>query len=210
MNHKHKRQLTENIRSTCLTQRRSGAGLTLIEVLISLVILTIITVISFSIFKIMSDAWKQGTETMLEVQNARTFLEMMHKDVSSAFLGETDDIFFGGDENSLFFIMLENIDGEVSDLIEVGYFKENSFICKHFQAEPDFDFLTSDLKDVVCENVILFNLSYYNGEEWTSEWNSKSTTKLPRSIKVILKTLIEDKENTYETVICIFSSGNGD
>jgi prepilin-type N-terminal cleavage/methylation domain-containing protein len=183
-------------------------GFTLIELLVSLAIVAIITIMSFAIFKVMSSAWKQDTELMSEIQDVRSFLEMMHKDISSAFWGETEDVFFIGDEDRLFFIALENINNEVSDLIETGYLKENGFVYKHFQAEPDFDFSTSDTEEVVCENVILFDLSYYDGQEWHKDWNSKLMGNLPQSVKILLKTKFDNKENTYQTVIYVSSQGD--
>jgi len=68
--------------------RRGGsrAGVTLVEMLVSIAILFILMVIIFSIIQITSKAWKTTTQTTTSMQQARVAFERMTRNISQATL----------------------------------------------------------------------------------------------------------------------------
>jgi uncharacterized protein (TIGR02599 family) len=71
---------------TILRHRRSRAGVTLVEMLVSVAILFILMTIIFSIIQITGQAWKKTSQTTTSMQQARVAFERMTRNISQATL----------------------------------------------------------------------------------------------------------------------------
>ena len=115
-------------------------GFTLIEVMITTLVLALLITGIYSIFKGGTDSWTKGNVRMERYQNARAILEMMSREISCAMVNEARKIYMLGthDEpvknystkDELFFIAPiypEPGDGggSQSDMCELGYWVMN-------------------------------------------------------------------------------------
>lgn len=164
-------------------------GLTLIEILVVIAIFSILATMLFTVFRGGLDAWRK-MEVHLDIyQNARTALEQMSHEISSALIDQRSSDtakwapFYGNyeraakieadsDRDEIFFVApLENA-GD-TDLCEVGYWlrKKDNMLMRHFRnfkAPEDlpvkYDFTDADSKDVESEfvpNIKDLQFKYY-------------------------------------------------
>jgi type II secretion system protein J len=82
-------------------------------------------------------------------------------------------------------------------LSEVGYFIYKTEDNKKVFMRRESKEVRDDVREggTVCELsriVSSFNLSFYNGTDWVEEWDSKSTGKLPKQVKILV-TVTDEK-----------------
>ncbi len=187
--------------------RRSARrkGLTLVEILVVSVIFSIIATSLFIVFKAGLDSWRR-TQGHLEVfQNARAALDMMSREMSSAYLNTADStITFrgfnsaspsgwvtpsGGDE--VFFVAALNPSLNYNDaaleLCKVGYYLDTGTnqLMRYFYyvktgVAPDYDFShnTSAYNVTfakIASNVTGLTFQYYDDNGWTATSPNPST-----------------------------------
>ncbi len=205
-------------------------GFTLIELMLSAVILTIIISVVYACFRGALSAHKR-TEAKIELyQNARIALEQISMDVRSTF---ADSQFIGFDRTSgdndtdvLDFVTVkggfsEGDSVDYYDLYEVGYFIDSDAstleegLQRRVQKIPDNDVQTGGIVSELAPMVKSLDLKYKDKSQWKSTWGIDESRKiplgeignLPLAVEVSL-TVGDASENTltFSTVIPVFCS----
>jgi general secretion pathway protein J len=208
--------------SSMLGRVRSARGLTLIEIMISLAVMTMMVVSVWSTFK----GTLQGMETTEEAQKKysiiRNGLSRLEAELTMTYLSQNrrvDDIkhytLFEGRDNfstdSLTFSAFAHLrmrkDAKESDQSVIQYFveadKEDSRRTHLYRRETRR--LTGDLPEqleqfapayVVIEDVVEFELKYWDNRqrEWLDEWRTMKTDMHPNRLpeRVWIKLVVKD------------------
>ena len=137
----------------------STRAFTLIEVMITTVVLALLITGIYSIFKGGTDSWTKGNVRMERYQNARAILGMMSREISCAMVNEARKIYMLGTHNEpvkgststkdeLFFVapvypasMIKVYNH--ADLSELGYWvKDDTELMRHHRVTCDFIYET--------------------------------------------------------------------
>ncbi|MFH2136927.1 MAG: prepilin-type N-terminal cleavage/methylation domain-containing protein [Candidatus Omnitrophota bacterium] len=183
-------------------------GLTLIEILVSMGILVMLVAILYSVFSLALRGWKKSDNMLENSAQARTILERMSREISSAVVKPSAGIQCRGyntgsgiKSNSIadefFFIAplkQDNKDG--SDLCEVGYWLDNTnALRRHYKidergagsSELDFNFSTGT-SNTFAEEITDLQFEYYSGSDLVNPvmaWDSQ-TDGVPAKIKITI------------------------
>ncbi len=205
---------------------------TLIEVMITTAVLALLITGIYSIFKGSADSWTKGNVRMERYQNARAILEMMSRELSCAMVNEARKIYMLGTHNEpveeystkdeLFFIApihsTSGLETGQSDMLELGYFVENDteLMRNYSVGNINFTFEQGDYSHSLGIAVEDLRFYYYydecdeadSSETWGSNDSNDSTYlyKLPKKIKIVLKTRDEEAREdtqTFETTVFI-------
>jgi len=212
-------------------------GFTLVEMLIAMVILATVLTIAYRVFSSSYSALRQVNPERDPYHTARVILDRMTDEIQSAyfrpglshtgFVGLNDDkedapwdsLTFSAMAN---FYWIRSVEGiHESDFLKISYFlsedQEERRLMRAqdptfgtFEADPERfgsrDRGTYELADSVWG----IDFRYFDGEDWTDEWNAGERQKLPRSVevKLILDTG-EGKPIPFYAVIPVMSSSSG-
>jgi len=184
-------------------------GFTLVELLISLMILSIILVIVLGAFRVGVRAWEKGEQDIDSNQRSRIVLSLIKQQLSSIVLKKTtidaQSFFLKGDAKSLEFVSMLSLDPgnefgrvyvkyvvkEKEDKKESLAFYERNivFMDKEFNPENlddnDFHELIPDARDVSFE--YLKPPGEENAYEWQETWDPENDSGMPPAVKIILK-----------------------
>ena len=199
---------------------KGRTGFTLVELLISLTILSIILVIILGAFRVGVRAWEKGEQDIDSNQRSRIVLGLIKQQLSSIVLKkitiDSQSFFLKGDAKSLEFLSMLSLDpGNEFGSVYVKYvvkekedqkeslvfFERNIvFMDKEFNPENlddnDFHALIPDAQDVSFE--YLKPPGEENAYEWQETWNPKNDSGVPPAVKMILK---KDEKTAPITVI---------
>jgi type II secretion system protein J len=171
-------------------------GFTIIEVLISLVILSIITLITTNILKSSLDTELATSKYLNSIKTINLSSSKIRRDLrqivnitSRDFYGNKMDGSFIYDEGAdlmIFNSYTKSYSNEVSPIKRIEYqFKDNSLIRKQYFSSNPYN------QDQFIESTLLTNLNTYNvsllsTNKWHPSWpiNSITSSKIPRLIKM--------------------------
>ena len=184
-------------------------GFTLVELLISLTILSIILVIVLGAFRVGVRAWEKGEQDVDSNQRSRIVLGLIQQQLSSIVLKkitiDAQSFILKGDAKSLEFVSMLSLNpgnefGSVyvkyvvkdkEDKIEgLAFFERNIvFMDKEFNPEDlddnDFYELIPNALDVSFE--YLKPPGEENSYEWQETWGPENASGRPSAVKMILK-----------------------
>lgn len=210
--------------------KREKNGFTLIEVLISITILTVIMIVVYQAFTAGTDGIRHA-EAVDELNGmARAAFGRLIDDVNGAYYLSGKDVIFVGEarrgkglpQDSLNFTSLTNElivkDAKETELHEVGYYlKEDLNISRKGAAmEKAVAALYRRDKKVIgneppleggtdyllTDEIAGLRFSYFDGSKWKDTWDSRITKALPRAVEVELILLDADKkERAFKTII---------
>ena len=204
-------------------------GFTLLEVLVSMVILVIIMAALYSAYTTNVEAIQIARQNGEVHQTARIVLDRMTKDLQSALVqvsNPSDKIKLGlvGEDREIDGRRADRMDfttvthlpltekGPASDLCEIGYLIEEDsedkvlVLLRRDDPSVDEDFTKGGLLQEMARNVLEFNLTYQDsrGEE-SDKWNTLEgmpASGLPLLIKVRLVLKDElNREHVFSTTI---------
>jgi len=204
-------------------------GFTLLEVLVSMVILVIIMAALYSAYTTNVEAIQIARQNGEVHQTARIVLDRMTKDLQSALMqvsNPSDKIKLGlvGEDREIDGRRADRMDfttvthlpltekGPASDLCEIGYLIEEDsedkvlVLLRRDDPSVDEDFTKGGLLQEMARNVLEFNLTYQDsrGEE-SDRWNTLEgmpASGLPVLIKVRLVLKDElNREHVFSTTI---------
>ena len=182
-------------------------GLTLIEVLIALGILTIILLSVYGTFFSVHSAIEASDGRMIRFREVRIFFDMIRKEVQSCYLNLED-------ENTLFRLRDRDIFGVQAS--EVGFTAFVPYGKGLYYVEYQLDTKTMNLQKKVSgiwkeeisekfdiiEDVVEFRVEAMNSKRWTGTFDSEMTKKLPSAVRVVLTFNIDGEPVTLrETII---------
>jgi general secretion pathway protein J len=195
---------------------RQSAGLTLVEVLVAITVLTFVTMIIYGAFAGMK-ASREGVQRINDrYREARLALARITRDVQSAYLSSHTPIdpslqvvetaFIGQQEtpadridfNTFSHLRLTR-DSRDSDQAEVSYFGSPdpestgvTDLARRVSAHPDLEPDRGGRVQVLATDIDLFDVEYLDPmtAEWVDTWDSRQaleqTDRLPLQLRVIL------------------------
>lgn len=185
-------------------------GLTLIETVVVVAVLSVLSLSLYIVFKSGMDAWSRS-DTRLEVfQNARVILGQISRELRGAFVGG-DAVFAGADgggsspDEIEFATAIGNSIYQLKYWIDAG--STPNVFTREYEEDPDFG------AGITWEEPIAFNeagddvrvsniqFEYWDDEAgpaaWTGDGDWTDTGRLPAEVKIIL-TLEDSNTDTYQ------------
>jgi general secretion pathway protein J len=199
-----------------VARRGSRAGMTLLEVLVSLGVLAMISLLIYGAFDSLSRGRKGEAMRVDRARQGRDAMDRITHELQSAFLSmhnpqnialvtrqtafiATNSSTFDRIDFSTFAHRRINRDSKESDQAEVGYFvvkdpdhDEKMDLVRREQAPEDYEPKKGGVVNVLAEDVELFDIRFLDPltSQWVESWDSTQLTgqlnRLPLEIKVTL------------------------
>jgi general secretion pathway protein J len=192
--------------------RRSEQGFTLLEVLISVTLIALMAVALWSVMRISIRSWSRGAELIDTNQRHRTILDMVRKQIASAYnlivppdatTGLIPYPFFIGTETSFQFISLNSLQYQespgltiVTYEIENGaqgglslFEKESRFVG---QIPDEASPIAPDRTTSVLDALVSCSFKYFdpgnteNPSQWVNEWDAKNMGRMPAAVSMTM------------------------
>lgn len=194
-------------------------GLTLVEILVSTLLMAILAVTLIFVFRSGQTTWGKTKRGTAIYQNARVALGEMSRGLSGALISEDNVIYFLGFASQVEFVCsLESDEGDKYDLREIGYYRNNEDeLMRRMERNPNFTLpeegshgggSSSDL----AFQVTALEFKYWDETttSWLDSWDSRTGGKLPQVVKISV-TVQEDVSQdpiskTFDTVVYLFNS----
>ena len=183
-------------------------GFTLIEVLISLVILSIIAIVSTNFLQSSIDLRNQSKLKVDDIKVFNLGVSTIRRDLMSTVnlpmrdnFGNQLPNFIGSntDKKITFLGFINRIDSSRSSISRIEYlFDDTKFIRRvYFTADPyDYD---DHIDSVIFNNIDDVAISFLSDNKWFTEWPTGQTAayKIPKLVKIE----INDKDRDFEIII---------
>ena len=183
-------------------------GFTLIEVLISLVILSIIAIVSTNFLQSSIDLRNQSKSKVDDIKVFNLGVSTIRRDLMSTVnlpmrdnFGNQLPNFIGSntDKKITFLGFINRIDSSRSSISRIEYlFEDTKFIRRvYFTADPyDYD---DHIDSVIFNNIEDVEISFLSDNRWFTEWPAGQTAayKIPKLVKIE----INDKDRDFEIII---------
>ena len=183
-------------------------GFTLIEVLISLVILSIIAIVSTNFLQSSIDLRNQSKSKVDDIKVFNLGVSTIRRDLMSTVnlpmrdnFGNQLPNFIGSntDKKITFLGFINRIDSSRSSISRIEYlFEDTKFIRRvYFTADPyDYD---DHIDSVIFDNIDDVEISFLSDNRWFTEWPAGQTAayKIPKLVKIE----INDKDRDFEIII---------
>ena len=187
---------------------RNTKGFTLIEVLISLVILSIIAIVSTNFLQSSIDLRNQSKSKVDDIKVFNLGVSTIRRDLMSTVnlpmrdnFGNQLPNFIGSntDKKITFLGFINRIDSSRSSISRIEYlFDDTKFIRRvYFTADPyDYD---DHIDSVIFDNIDDVEISFLSDNRWFTEWPAGQTAayKIPKLVKIE----INDKDRDFEIII---------
>ena len=183
-------------------------GFTLIEVLISLVILSIIAIVSTNFLQSSIDLRNQSKSKVDDIKVFNLGVSTIRRDLMSTVnlpmrdnFGNQLPNFIGSntDKKITFLGFINRIDSSRSSISRIEYlFDDTKFIRRvYFTADPyDYD---DHIDSVIFNNIEDVEISFLSDNRWFTEWPAGQTaaSKIPKLVKIE----INDNDRDFEIII---------
>ena len=183
-------------------------GFTLIEVLISLVILSIIAIVSTNFLQSSIDLRNQSKSKVDDIKVFNLGVSTIRRDLMSTVnlpmrdnFGNQLPNFIGSntDKKITFLGFINRIDSSRSSISRIEYlFDDTKFIRRvYFTADPyDYD---DHIDSVIFDNIDDVEISFLTDNRWFTEWPAAQTAAfiIPKLVKIE----INDKDRDFEIII---------
>ena len=183
-------------------------GFTLIEVLISLAILSIIAIVSTNFLQSSIDLRNQSKSKVDDIKVFNLGVSTIRRDLMSTVnlpmrdnFGNQLPNFIGSntDKKITFLGFINRIDSSRSSISRIEYlFEDTKFIRRvYFTADPyDYD---DHIDSVIFDNIDDVEISFLSDNRWFTEWPAGQTAayKIPKLVKIE----INDKDRDFEIII---------
>ena len=183
-------------------------GFTLIEVLISLVILSIIAIVSTNFLQSSIDLRNQSKSKVDDIKVFNLGVSTIRRDLMSTVnlpmrdnFGNQLPNFIGSntDKKITFLGFINRIDSSRSSISRIEYlFDDTKFIRRvYFTADPyDYD---DHIDSVIFNNIDDVEISFLSDNRWFTEWPAGQTAayKIPKLVKIE----INDNDRDFEIII---------
>ena len=183
-------------------------GFTLIEVLISLVILSIIAIVSTNFLQSSIDLRNQSKSKVDDIKVFNLGVSTIRRDLMSTVnlpmrdnFGNQLPNFIGSntDKKITFLGFINRLDSLRSSISRIEYlFDDTKFIRRvYFTADPyDYD---DHIDSVIFDNIDDVEISFLSDNRWFTEWPAGQTAayKIPKLVKIE----INDKDRDFEIII---------
>jgi len=201
---------------------RRGRGFTLIELMLTILLLAVMMTIVYGVLVSTVEAAQRVEEINQGSEIGPALLSQIREDLEGAFLpaAKEGEFFVGlprkgstGDRDRVDFITARMAYGARKDGEDPAFHSVNEVGYQMIDGRPGTDSTVGVLyrrEDYFIDNEPLrgghlmehydrvqhFHLEYYNGEKWMPDWNSKrEKNMLPLAVRIELRILVNDREN---------------
>ncbi len=183
-------------------------GFTLIEVLVSIVILSIIAIVSTNFLQSSIDAKSQTALKLQNIKELNIASNIIRRDLRQLINVPIRD-FFGNNLNgnfladpsssSLIFTSIVNSSNLTSKVRRIEYlYQDESIIRKQYYADNPYSY-DENFKTILLKDVTEFELSYMNATKWYSVWPIDIATK--NKIPELVKLTFTRQDLEYEWIV---------
>ncbi len=190
-----------------------GKGFTLLEVLVSLALLSLLSAALYSTYFGLMKARESATAGMDSRRDLRITLDLVRKEIASAFFNPNNKrLHFIVEDRDLFgkpasTLMLTTISvpggdhGPVSDLVEVKYspVEKEGKLALTRQAR-DVYLVSEPIPYPQMDELEGFLLECFDGRQWIKSWNTDLNGKLPKAVRVTIWFKEGEKTVAFSTV----------
>ena len=183
-------------------------GFTLIEVLISLVILSIIAIVSTNFLQSSIDLRNQSKSKVDDIKVFNLGVSTIRRDLMSTvnlpmrdnFGNQLPNFIWSNTDKKITFLgFINRIDSSRSSISRIEYlFDDTKFIRRvYFTADPyDYD---DHIDSVIFDKIDDVEISFLSDNIWFTEWPAGQTAayKIPKLVKIE----INDKDRDFEIII---------
>jgi general secretion pathway protein J len=180
-----------------------GAGLTLIEVLIAVAILSIVLTAIYSTFFLSYKAIDGMDESMLKLQESRMAIDILKRELDSAF-------YRGNDTNTLLKIQDRDINGKQASqltfttfsplrpgLSRISYYIENKDGKLNLFKKLGLPYGKEETEGFdIIENLEAFTVEVLYNDRWVKTWDTDVTKSIPGEIRIGLSIMIKGNKMT--------------
>jgi general secretion pathway protein J len=188
------------------------SGFTLLEMLIAVTLVAMMAVGLWSVFRISIRSWSQGTEFIDRTQRHRSVLDLVRKQIASAYpLFTPTDVqrnvpsylIFSGAESGLYFVSLNSLRFQESPgltLVSYEVAQDSSGNCSLVEREARY---TGQLLDQemainqskatpIFENLSSCTFEYFdpgnndNTSQWVQTWDGQDQRRLPVAVSITM------------------------
>lgn len=179
-------------------------GFTLIEVLISITLLTVVLGAVYSSFFLVQKAVKRFDDVSLKYQEARTVLDMMRREIEGSYIitPQSKDItknktifltrdrdIFDKKASELYFTTSSSRDGNINLVAYTVEERDKSLTLLKMEAPAvNVSTLLSKLQKVdLMENINGFYVETLYNDKWVSTWDSSQINRLPDIVRISIE-----------------------
>ena len=185
----------------------SNKGFTIIEVLVTLIILSMIAIISSNILQSSIESEKVSSLRLNSIKELNLASSILRRDIRQIANVSIKD-FYGnkingtfiselGSENLMFTTKVKSFSNEVSPLKRVQYVIENkNFIRKQYYSSNPYN-QDEFTKSIIINDIDNLKLSFLNENKWHQSWPVSPITskKIPTLIKIEFR--LDNKEYSW-------------
>jgi len=185
----------------------SNKGFTIIEVLVTLIILSMIAIISSNILQSSLESEKVSSQRLNSIKELNLASSILRRDIRQIANVSIKD-FYGnkingtfiselGSENLMFTTKVKSFSNEVSPLKRVQYVIENkNFIRKQYYSSNPYN-QDEYTKSIIINDIDNLKLSFLNENKWHQSWPVSPITskKIPTLIKIEFS--LDDKDYNW-------------
>jgi general secretion pathway protein J len=199
------------------------SGFTLVEVMLALTISSLILTAAYGTFRISMDVSKRAGARREALENCRSALGVICRDLAGAFLSSTEEwSLFAGEDATLGDLSIDTLaftavvnsperTGErTSDYAEVEYYVDvdpetpEEWLVRRYDCRPDEDLREGGITSLAGYQVVSLDVWYFSGGDWGVEWNSRK--ELPTAVRVDLSAVIDPKKSFVPSNLITLSS----
>lgn len=179
------------------------AGFTLLEVLISITLLTVVLGAVYSSFFMVQKAVKRFDDVSLKYQEARTVLDMMRREIEGSYLThqlkditKNKTIFLAKDRDifdkkasELYFTTSSSRDGNINIVAYTVEDRDKSLVLLKMEAPAiNISTIFSKLqKAELMENINGFSVEMFVNDKWVRTWDSSQTDSRPDIVRISIE-----------------------
>jgi type II secretion system protein J len=185
----------------------SNKGFTIIEVLVTLIILSMIAIISSNILQSSLESEKVSSQRLNSIKELNLASSILRRDIRQIANVSIKD-FYGnkingtfiselGSENLMFTTKVKSFSNEVSPLKRVQYVIENkNFIRKQYYSSNPYN-QDEYTKSIIINDIDNLKLSFLNENKWHQSWPVSPITskKIPTLIKI--EFILDNKDYSW-------------
>lgn len=178
--------------------RHRQNGFTLVEVMLSLVLVAVISATTYSLLIFTLEAKERVEKGSLLNKVGQSILKMISRDLEGLYTRDIDKPFEGIDDGTHDYMNFTSTvssypdeEGVSSNLIEVGYRLEPSethddlfVLLRRESYKIEYDPLKGGKLYEVYDQVKQFNLQYFDGTDWVDTWKYEDMEFVPLAVKV--------------------------
>ena len=182
---------------------KQQTGFTLIEVLISITLLTVVLGAVYSSFFLVQKAVKRFDDVSLKYQEARTVLDIMRREIEGSFIThqvkditKNKTIFLARDRDifdkkasEIYFTTFSSRDGNLNLAAYIVAEKDKSLTLMKMEAPAiNISTIFSKLqKAELIENINGFSVEMFVNDKWVRTWDSSQTDSRPDIVRISIE-----------------------